>query len=122
MTDGNNDKTAKSKADLKREFAHRFGMLKGQRMHDQAERLTVEAEVMSSNLESAAASAVIEKEESQTGDSSFEHILPPRNVNAALVILHLYLIIPKHAYNIFLNRCPLFTISSQLLVKKIWNI
>lgn len=87
FANGNNeDKNAKSNSELKREFAHRFGMLKGQRMQDQAERLTVEAEIMSANLENAAASAIIEKEELGSGNS-FESILPPRNVNAALVIL-----------------------------------
>jgi hypothetical protein len=86
MADGDDEKTAKSKAELSREFAHRFGMLKGQRLHDQAERLTVEAEIMSANLENAAAAAVIETAESESGDS-FDHILPIRNIDAALVVV-----------------------------------
>lgn len=75
-------------------------MLKGQRLHDQAERLTVEAETMSANLENAASGAVIESESSLIlNTDSYKEILPPRREEAAVVYTFLRAFFVSH--NVF---------------------
>ncbi|KAI9552180.1 hypothetical protein GHT06_022517 [Daphnia sinensis] len=92
-----NDK--KSKEEMARAFVHRFGMLKGQRMYDQAERLTVKAETVRANLENAAFNAAFEDSELVLPKSSdsYEIMLPPRNANAttALEVYQLENMIPS---------------------------
>lgn len=76
-----------SQQGISKEFVHRFGMLRGQRLYDQRERLTVKAETLWANLDDAAVNTtvglndfVLPKE-----DQSFNNIMPPRNSDAELV-------------------------------------
>lgn len=89
----------KSKEEMARAFVHRFGMLKGQRMYDQAERLTVKAETVRANLENAAFNTAFQDSELVVPKSSdsYEIMLPPRNANAttALEVYQLENIIPS---------------------------
>lgn len=79
--------TKQSKEEMSREFVHRFGMLKGQRLYDQAERLTVKAETVRANLENAAVNTAVEEDEFTLPKSSdsYEMVVPPRNSQAKLV-------------------------------------
>nr|CAH0102432.1 unnamed protein product [Daphnia galeata] len=80
------DNDGSSKKDMEKEFVHRFGMLKGQRMYDQAERLSVKAESVRANLENAADGTTIQNCELVLPKSSdsFEAMLPPRRSDSNL--------------------------------------
>lgn len=76
-------------------------MLKGQRLYDQAERLSVKAETIKANLKHAAMAsgahvdeAVLERKKVD----SFEHLLPPRNEQAMSVCI---LLTTHHIHNCF---------------------
>ncbi|EFX77832.1 hypothetical protein DAPPUDRAFT_105793 [Daphnia pulex] len=73
-------------SNMEKQFVHRFGMLKGQRMYDQAERLTVKAENVKANLENAAIGTAIQDSELVVPKSSdsYETMLPPRNTDTKL--------------------------------------
>ena len=76
------EKKAK-RSELNRGFVQKFGMLRGQRLYDQAERLTVKAEVVRANLENAAVKTSVEATELvPTNDESFDYLLPQRNIDA----------------------------------------
>lgn len=77
-----------SREEMSREFVHRFGMLRGQRLYDQAERLTVKAETVRANLENAAVNTAVEENEFTLPKSSdsYEMVMPPRNSQAKLVL------------------------------------
>lgn len=77
----------KSREEMSKDFVHRFGMLRGQRLYDQAERLTVKAETVRANLENAAVSTAVEDSELILPKStdSFEMMLPPRKSEANVV-------------------------------------
>ncbi|XP_057377554.1 uncharacterized protein LOC130699252 [Daphnia carinata] len=78
----------KYKAEMAKAFVHRFGMLKGQRMYDQAERLTVKAETVRANLENAAFNTAFRDSDLVLPKSSdsYEIMLPPRNANATTAL------------------------------------
>ena len=79
--DGTSNKL--SKKELQREFVQKFGMLKGQRIYERADRLTVDASTVRSNLENAASKTSFEESELvPPPEESFDKLLPPRNENA----------------------------------------
>ena len=75
-----------SKQEISKDFVHRFGMLRGQRIYDQRERLTVRAETLRENLDNAAVETMVEINDLVVPkkDDSYA-IMPPRNSNAKLV-------------------------------------
>jgi len=75
----------KTKTDLRKEFVHKFGMLKGQRLYDQAERLTVKSETLEANINDAAKnSSVVASDLLPKIEISYDYLLPPRNTSATL--------------------------------------
>ena len=82
----------KSRNVLSKDFVHRFGMLRGQRIYDQAERLTVKAETGRANLENAAINTTVKDSELVLPKSSdsFEMMHPPRKSEANLVSWIIY--------------------------------
>ena len=76
----------KTNSDLRKEFVHKFGMLKGQRLYDQAERLTVQSETLQANINDAAQNSTVLESDLLTNITiSYDYMLPPRNTSAALV-------------------------------------
>lgn len=74
--------------ELRKEFVHKFGMLKGQRLYDQAERLTVKSETLQANIDDAAQnSSVTANDLIPKIEISYDYLLPPRNTSAAVVSL-----------------------------------
>lgn len=71
--------------ELRKEFVHKFGMLKGQRLYDQAERLTVKSETLQANIDDAAQnSSVTANDLIPKIEISYDYLLPPRNTSAAV--------------------------------------
>ena len=61
-------------------------MLKGQRLYDQAERLTVKSETLEANINDAAKnSSVVASDLLPKIEISYDYLLPPRNTSATLV-------------------------------------
>lgn len=85
LLDTNEGTTAEST----RDFVHRFGMLRGQRLYDQAERLTVKAETVRANLESAAVGSNVKDIELivPKNSDSLDIMIPPRKHDASQVKL-----------------------------------
>lgn len=83
LDDENSEK--KTNSDLRKEFVHKFGMLKGQRLYDQAERLTVKSETLQANITDAAQnSSVTASDLLPKIEISYDYLLPPRNTSAAV--------------------------------------
>ena len=92
MDDENSEK--KTNSDLRKEFVHKFGMLKGQRLYDQAERLTVKSETLQANITDAAQnSSVTASDLLPKIEISYDYLLPPRNTSAAVVSYNLRFIL-----------------------------
>ena len=80
------ENTKESILDMKKSFVDKFGMLKGQRLYAQAERLTVKSETLRANLESAAFKSTVQESDLMPKiEESYDYLLPPRNVQAASV-------------------------------------
>lgn len=74
---------------MSKEFVHKFGMLKGQRLYDQAERMTVKLDHVRGAIEnSALKAAVIHEALTPVKLSPYSELLPQRNPKASKVILN----------------------------------
>lgn len=94
LIDKDNKDVKSSQQGISKEFVHRFGMLRGQRLYDQRERLTVKAETLWANLDDAAVNTTIGLEDFvPKEDQSFNNIMPPRNSNAEVVCLEFHFLI-----------------------------
>lgn len=73
---------------MSKDFVHKFGMLKGQRLYDQAERLTVKADHVRGALESSASRASVNQDGlSPMKMDLYSGLIPKRNPNATSVVV-----------------------------------
>lgn len=77
---------------MSKDFVHKFGMLKGQRLYDQAERLAVKSDHVQGTIENSALKASVSEEGlAPIKMDLYSDLLPRRNPKASSVNFYFFL-------------------------------